>query len=1039
MTSETRTAIEKTTFLQLIPEAQKTRVLDLFEERSYGFGEIIAFEGEAADAFFILTSGRARVFKRAEGGGELALNVLHAGAEFGEIGLLEGGSRMASVRSSTDVTVARLGRDDFLTLVRELPELHRSLDLLVRHRTLHNFLRQVSGFKRLPFPVLRALLEHLEPVTISAEQVVIRQGDGPGPMYVVEQGRLRVHVERHGRGADLAVLREGDFFGELSVLADAPRAATVEALTECRLLALTSESLRSLMESSPELRALLEERRAEYRSIEEARIPADFGQEMLPADASRHDKVHIDAQSGAAPAGEEDGDNPFATPEGLFGGRRRRIRSISFIDQIDEMDCGAAALAMVCRHFGKRVSLALVRQSTHTAADGTSLMGICKGAESLGLAARAYKVSRRNLDRLPLPAIIHWEGNHWIVLFAVSGKRAKVADPALGVRNLPRSELLEKWSGYAAIFEPTEAFATVPERRPSLAWVKPFFAASKVALIATLALALLATALELAFPVLTQVIVDRVVIGGAASLLALVVGGLGVALLLMLVSGILQRLLLSRVAVRVDSAMLDFLTRRLLDLPMSYFNRRRTGDIQRRLQGARDVREFIVQSGIGGLLSLLQLLAYLGLMLAYSRPLFLLYLATIPLYGVLMIFSKRVLRPLYASLEESYGRYSSRQIDAIRGIEAVKAAAAEHTFREAILTEFVSLARKQQRAHFTGMLYDNAVQAVGLLGNILFLWLGARMVVGGGLTIGVFVAFNSLVAMSLGPVMSALGLWDQLQMSGILLDRLEDVFETEPEQGADRSKLLPVPALVGRVELENVGFRYGGPESARILGGITLEVPAGRTVAIVGRSGSGKTTLVKCLAGLIEPTEGCIRFDGVDLRALDYRDLRRHIGTVLQQNYMFDGSISTNIAFGDPQPDQERVIRAAKLANAHDFIRQLPMDYDTRIGESGLLLSGGQQQRVAIARALYADPPILIFDEATSALDTESERAIQENMSRLLSGRTSFIIAHRLSTIRNADLIVVVERGQIAERGTHDELMERRGLYHYMCSQQVSL
>ena len=293
--------------------------------------------------------------------------------------------------------------------------------------------------------------------------------------------------------------------------------------------------------------------------------------------------------------------------------------------------------------------------------------------------------------------------------------------------------------------------------------------------------------------------------------------------------------------------------------------------------------------------------------------------------------------------------------------------------------------------------------------------------------------------MSVGPVMAALGLWDELQKSAVLLDRLSDVFESEPEQGSDHSGLAAVPSLEGRVELRNVGFQYGGPESPHILRGISLEVPAGRSIAVVGRSGSGKTTLIKCLAGLLEPTEGAVLFDGVDMKSLDYRELRRRIGVVLQQNYMFDSSILGNIAFGDPEPQQDRVIWAAKLANAHDFIRQLPLGYQTRIGESGLLLSGGQQQRIGIARALYIDPPVLIFDEATSALDTESEHAIQENMSRLLSGRTTFIIAHRLSTIRHADLIVVVEKGQLVERGTHDELMSRRGLYFYMCSQQIDV
>jgi HlyB family type I secretion system ABC transporter len=1038
MTAENRSVLESTAFLQLVPQSDRQRVVEGFTELHYGFGEVITAEGDPADAFFILTSGRARVFKRGEGDEEVPLNTLQAGAEFGEIGLLDGGRRVATVRCSTEVTLARLDREGFRRLLREVPALEEALRLLARQRSLHNFLRQVSGFRRLPFPVLRALLERMELVQVPAESRIIQQGDGPGPMYVIQRGRVRVFRETEDGTRDVAFLRDGDFFGELSVLAGAPRAATVESLSECTLLSLTSEALRSLMESSPELRALLEERRAEYRAMNEARVPEEFSEELLPADASRHDKLRLPGgQGGESPEDEEEAESPFAGADGLFAGRRRRIRRFTPVSQVDEMDCGAAALAMVCRHFGRRVSLARVRQLTHTAWDGTSLMALCRGAEALGLAAGAFKVSRSNLDRLPLPAIVHWEGNHWVVLFAVGPRWVRVADPGLGIRRLAREEFFEKWSGYAAIFEPTKSFNAVPEKSPSLAWVLPFFRASGRALAVSLVLAVLATGLQLAFPVLTQVIVDRVVVGGATDLLGLIILGLGAALVLMLAAGLVQRYLLSRVAVRLDTSILDFLSRKLLELPMSYFNRRRTGDVQRRLAGAREVREFIVQSGIGGLLALIELAAYLSLMAVYSWKLFLLYLCTVPLYALLMLFSRRVLRPLFASLEESYGRYSSRQIDAIRGIEAVKAAAAESAFRENILTEFVSLARKQQRGHFTAMSYDSAVQAVGLLGNILFLWVGAGMAIRGQLSIGTFVAFNALVAMALGPVMIALGLWDRVQVSAVLLDRLDDVFETEPEQGGDRSGLLAVPRLRGRVELTNVGFRYGGPEAASILTGITLEVPAGRTVAIVGRSGSGKTTLAKCLAGLIEPTEGSIRYDGVELTSLDYRQLRRQVGTVLQQNYMFDATIKGNIAFGDPDPDLEKVVRAARMANAHDFIRQLPLGYETRIGESGLLLSGGQQQRIAIARALYGDPPILIFDEATSALDTESERAIQESMSTLLVGRTAFVIAHRLSTIRNADLIVVLEKGRIAERGTHEELMERRGLYHYMCSQQI--
>ncbi len=293
--------------------------------------------------------------------------------------------------------------------------------------------------------------------------------------------------------------------------------------------------------------------------------------------------------------------------------------------------------------------------------------------------------------------------------------------------------------------------------------------------------------------------------------------------------------------------------------------------------------------------------------------------------------------------------------------------------------------------------------------------------------------------MAYGGILRTLGVWDNLQFANVLLNRLNDIFEQEPEQGRDRSRLVPVHSLEGRIELRGVSFRYGGPEAPNILTNITLDIAPGRMIAFVGRSGCGKTTLIKLIAGLLEPTEGTILFDNTDLKTLNYRDVRRHIGMVLQENHIFNESIARNIAFGDAEPDLDRVLAAAQTAASHDFIMRLPLGYETKIGESGLSLSGGQKQRIAIARALYNNPPILIFDEATSALDTESERAIQDNLGRLTAGRTTIVIAHRLSTIREADSIVVLEKGMVAEVGNHDQLMAQRGLYFYLSSQQLGI
>jgi HlyB family type I secretion system ABC transporter len=906
-----------------------------------------------------------------------------------------------------------------------------------RLRTLQSFLYEFSNFGRLPTPALRGMIEKLEKVQFQKGNLIIKEGDSAGPMYILEKGRARAFTQNNGTQVNLAFYRDGDFFGELSILNGSSRAASVEAYSDCDLLALDPEATRGLKQSYPEFGKLLEERLAQYKAKTEARIPLDFTEELIPAETLAHNKVALDGKFAVKETG--DAEAPFADEEGHFRKKKQRIRKFEHIQQIDEMDCGAASVGMICRHFGRKVSLARIRQLCHTATDGTSLKALCRATVELGLAARALKVSLRNLPLMPLPAIVHWEGNHWMVLYDVDQTHVRVADPAIGLRKIPRKEFEQKWSGYAALFDYTIAFAQAPEATATLAWVWPFLAKFRRILLQVMGLAVAVSFLQLLFPVFTQMVVDKVIVENDLGLLKVIILGMLAAIIFVQMAAIAQEYLLAFAAVRLDTSILDFLSRQLLSLPMSYFTSRRTGDIQRRLDGARQVRHFAVQHGVGALLAVVHLAGAVVLMFFYSGWLTLAFLATTPLYAGLMYFSLKVLRPLFAEVEESQGKYSSHQIDAIKGIEAVKAASAESVFRDAMLNEFLSVSKKIFKSTFVVMSYDSVLQTIGMLSTAIFLWVGANQVINGHLSVGGFVAFSSLTAIAYAAILRTLGVWDNLQFAAVLMNRLNDIFEQEPEQGRDRSRLTPVHSLEGRIELRNVCFRYGGPEAPNILSNITLDLAPGRMIAFVGRSGCGKTTLVKLIAGLLEPTEGTIFFDHVDLKNLNYRDLRSHIGMVLQENHMFNETIARNISFGDPEPDIDRVLAAAQAAAAHDFIMRLPLGYETKIGESGLAISGGQKQRIAIARAIYNNPPVLIFDEATSALDTESERAIQNNLGRIMTGRTTIVIAHRLSTIREADSIVVLEKGSVAEVGSHDELMAQRGLYFYLSSQQMGI
>jgi ATP-binding cassette subfamily B protein len=1034
-----RGVLDDLPILRFLPDESRDAVIRSFVPSSFAFGGVLAAEGDPTDSLFVLVSGRARVLKRAESGDDVALNVLRPGDSFGEVELLDGTPRPHTVRASSDVLALRLERSTFMHLVAANPDIRTYLELQLKHRKLQGYFRAFPAFARLPpEAVMGVVLAELEPCVVEAGATVFSQGDAPGPLYLIEEGRVRVFTNVNGKRTYVANFGSGDYFGEASALHGTPRTVTVEAVTRCRFLMLQPDTFATLATALPEFRSRLEERIAQYDYKDRAQITADVEHELLPAGAEAQAQVGDEQVDQRESDEQADDETPFEE-RGRFVKRRKRIRRMPFVRQIDEMDCGAACIAMITRHFGRAVSLARIRQLVNTGLDGTSLRSLCSAAEELGLAARSVKTSSANLDRMPLPAICHWDGDHWLLLYHVTRRHAYLADPALGRRRIPRAEFERRWTGYAALFDYTPGFEQTPTAARGLAWLWPIVKPHRALILRALGLAIVVSVLQMVMPVFTQVIVDRVLVEQDLSLLRLLIVAMGGVMVFIVASLLAQRYLLAFAAVRIDAAGLDYITRRLLALPMSYFATRRTGDLQRRIEGVRQIRDVLVQHGIAGITAIAQLTSTISLMAVYSPWLTLVFLATAPLYAGLMFVAVRWLRPVVYDLEDAYGRYHSYQVDAIKGIETVKAVGGEPMFRQLMLRQFQRVAHKLFRADFTTMAYDASAEAIVFLGLGLFLWAGAHQVLAGQLTIGGLIAFNSLVALASVPMNNLLTLWDSLQRATVLLDRLDDVFEHEPEQGHDRSRLRPVRNLTGHVAFQNVGFRYGGPEAPPILQGISLQVPAGKTVAIVGRSGSGKTTLAKCLAGLLEPTEGAILFDGLDLKTLNYRDVRRQIGFVLQDAYVFADSISQNIGFGDDEPDMERVVWAARAAAADEFIERLPFGYDTRVGETGLALSGGQRQRVAIARALYHRPPILVFDEATSSLDTESERSVQQNIEELLRGRTAFVIAHRLSTVRNADLIVVLERGRIVEQGTHDELMKREGLYYYLASQQLGV
>ncbi len=684
------------------------------------------------------------------------------------------------------------------------------------------------------------------------------------------------------------------------------------------------------------------------------------------------------------------------------------------------IDTGLASLVIVARFHQIAAS---PEQLAHEFGIPNELMSqenLLIAARKLGLKAKAATVTVARLSRTPLPAVVADKNGKFFIIARLDQGKALIHDPLVQRPEVITLQALEdRWNGQLLLFR-SETKVGGESSRFDFTWFIPAIIKYRRLLGEVMIVSLVLQIFSLITPLFFQVVMDKVLVHhGLTTLDVIAIGLAGVMIFESALSG-LRTYVFAHTASRIDVELGSKLFRHLITLPLPYFHARRVGDSVARVRELENIRNFLTGNAITLIMDILFSTVFIAVMFYYSGWLTLIVVSSLPLYILVSVLITPVLRE---RLNESFARGAENQaflVETVNGIDTLKSMAVEPQIIrkwDNQLSGYISANFKTQNL---SMLANESVSLIGKLVTVATLWVGARLVIEGQLSVGQLIAFNMLAGRVAQPIMRLAQLWTNFQQTGVSVQRLADILNTKTEiSQAPRSSM---PPLKGRIEFEQVHFRYR-PDGSEILRGINLSITPGQVIGVVGRSGSGKSTLTRLLQRLHVPERGRILVDGMDLALADVSSLRRQIGVVLQDNMLFNRTIRENISLSDAGAPLETVMRMASLAGAHDFILELPEGYDTVVGEHGASLSGGQRQRIAIARALMGNPRILIFDEATSALDYESERIIQHNMQAICKGRTVIIIAHRLSAVRDASRIVVVDRGQIVEQGTHTELL----------------
>ncbi len=971
--------------------------------------QTLCVQGEQLSHLYIVVSGQLHLVRD-----DAECDMAGPGASIEALAVLRNEPAIATARARGPVRVVQIAA----TLLRDVgvrdPRMARVLANVVQCSTIARFsqLLRDQNLERTD------AIDLVAAMTIRAVRTGTRiasEAEDCTALRIVHAGTISASKNLDGVAALVSQLGEGTRLGGPELVTMQPHRLTYEALTDVVLVELPRDLLLELLPRSPQLATVLE------RTETPPSVPAPAPAPVVPADAPDEDDPD-------APALET-----FHVQDGIPPLRRPRRR---FVRQHDEMDCGAACLAMISKAYGRNISLSTYRARVHVTREGASMWSLVRAAREAGFEGVGVQCRLRAVQDLQLPAIALTK-YHFVVVYEVTKTTVVIGDPAVGLRRLSADEFKAEFSEMLLLLRPTERFFAQPESRPG--WRKYLALAPghvRPALEIMIA-SLLIFAFGLVSPLLSQAALDRVLVQGNRDQLTTLAIALVAVATFSIVLGTARGSLIGFIANRFDTVFSALVYRHVMQLPLNFFMVRRVGDILTRFREILNIRRFVTGDALTALIEVTSISLYIVALFVYSTQLGYLALILTPLVAATSIACSRRLRRLMEVEFPAKAKAQGLLVEQLRALETVKSLGAEVAGRW-------RWEEAQRDAHHTTLRVEKLAVLVGSLSAgveqlalTAMLYAAARMTVAGDLTIGKVVAIGMFSSSILGAVRRLATQWTELQSVGVSFGRVDDVLTSSPEPSQQPSQTSEA-RLSGDIEMRDVWFQYGSDLSPWVLKGVTLTIKRGETVAFVGRSGSGKTTLVQLVNLLYRPTRGSILIDGQDITAAPLAQVRGTVGMVMQDSHLFAGTVFDNIAFGQEDANLDLVMAAARAANAHDFISTLKDGYFTRLKEGGAGLSGGQRQRICLARALYRRPTILVLDEATSALDSESERAVVDAIKVYCRGRTSIVIAHRLSTILHADRIVLLDNGRVVETGTHTELIARGGAYAQLFGAQLA-